>query len=942
MTDRAGVLAFLSLLCSDSGAQRLRPSFKRPVDSCPHSTPPQRSPHAPMDEPEPSVDHIITRSAPTASRVAITVLCARLACDPCAFPGHRAHAWEQILTRDDPFPARADVCSGARDVGDDVRVARRAFASAACAALVKGAGEALEALEWGPRELRAACEQAARVAFAFAGERDAEVVEEIARWCSRRLRDELLEVTESLDRLELIFEDARCCAANERDEDYVRDIGFESVDVDPWAPIGLFLRRCYHGFNLLPFEATFDLLRATRKYAEAFAAMVDDDAVDVDDPTRRTCAAPDILTSLAVRAIEKYDSRAIDADSVLPKDALDVLEELAPELPTLHYLRHSEALLRRDYTSAVEHLHRHFDTSGEHDELWLSSGQATSIGGFESANAGRERLQTALLALASMQLEFSHVDEAMIAISEAVRTAQQNGDEASLAHALALTTALLSRAPVETSGRALRRDAQLPMLLRRLSAQATELASPHLVAYASLAMAKYAIDNPSTEDGAKSRFIGEVGVKSMQRGSASLPALATQTLVDVELTRYLAHVADAAPASFSAVSASRDATGNSASVSGTVDLFQAPKGFPSTPTCAYTSSATAAALRSLTGTASTIAAEGWGSHGCKYISRMYAIRQLYHDRDATADETAASCAMLMAFTSECDGIDAAETVCAHVEEIFGRGGVANKITAAAFRKMEYERAVGVGSYAAARDAAHQLFDLVDETAGVDNALRFEARRMLANLDRLTNNLSAAQRELVAIVEEADTIKDANSAMSAKLTLAETHLSAGAPTLALMRALPLELEAAELGLEPIRAMAFCVVCESWLALGCSHAQLARDALDTRALELLTSDDLRVQARAYVAYARALVATTTDSELGTIASRVIDALERAGDRYSRVGAARSAADAYARLADFHARIGADVVACATAAARCRECFVTTSANASSPVLSTRHPI
>ena len=890
-----------------------------------------------MDDPEPSIEHIITRSAPTASRVAMAVLCARLACDPCAFPGHRAHAWEQILTRDDPFPARADVRAGVRTVGDDVRVVRRAFARAACEALVKGAGEGLEALERGPRATRAACERAAREAFAFADEEDADAVEEIARWCSRRLRDELLEVTASLDRLEVFFEDARCCAVNARDEEYVRDIGFESVDVDSWAPIGLFLKRCYLGFNLLPFEATFDLLQATREYAEAFAEACDDDAEKEDDPARRTCSAPDVLTSLAVRAIEKYDSRSIDADSVLPRDALDLLEEVAPELPTLHYLRHSEALLRRDYSSAVEHLHRHFDTSGEHDELRLSSGLTASVGGFESANAGRERLQTALLALASTQLEFSHVDEAMIAISEAVRTAQQNGDEASLAHALALTTALLSRAPVETSGRALRRDAQLPMLLRRLAAQASELASPHLLAYASLAMTKYAIDNPSTEDGSRSRFMGEVGVKSAKRGSASIPALASQTLVDVELTRYLAHVADAAPASFSAVAASRDATSNSASVSGAGDLFPAPKGFPSTPTCAYTSSATAAALKSLTGTASTIASEGWGSHGCKYISRMYAIRQLYHDREATADETAANCATLIACTSECDGIDAASTVCAHVEKIFGRGGVANKTTAAAFRKLEYERAVGVGSYACARDAAHQLLDLVDDTAGMDNALRFEARRMLANLDRLTKNFDAAQRELVAIVEEADTIKDTNSAMWAKLALAETYLSAGAPTLALMRALPLELEAAELGLEPIRAMAFCVTCESWLALGCSHAQLARDALDARALELLSSDDLRVQARAYVAYARALIATTNESELTSIASRVIDALERAGDRYSRVGAARSAAAAYARLSDFHARIGADVPVRAATARRCREC-VTASVP---PVPSARHP-
>ena len=110
-----------------------------------------------------------------------------------------------------------------------------------------------------------------------------------------------------------------------------------------------------------------------------------------------------------------------------------------------------------------------------------------------------------------------------------------------------------------------------------------------------------------------------------------------------------------------------------------------------------------------------------------------------------------------------------------------------------------------------------------------------------------------------------------------------------------------------------------MCESWLELGNSHAQLARDALDARALELLSSDDLRLQARAYVACARALIATTGDSGHASIASRVIDALERAAERYAKLGAHRDAAMTYARLAKARARFDMDTV---TAAAKCRE--------------------
>ena len=158
-----------------------------------------------------------------------------------------------------------------------------------------------------------------------------------------------------------------------------------------------------------------------------------------------------------------------------------------------------------------------------------------------------------------------------------------------------------------------------------------------------------------------------------------------------------------------------------------------------------------------------------------------------------------------------------------------------------------------------------MLAVIDAKSGADNAAYFEARRMNANLDRLMKNFDDAQKELNALIADAEKVKDEHAAMWAKISLAETHLSAGAPTLALMRALPLELEASESGIEPIQTRALCIMCESWLELGNSHAQLARDTLDARALELLSSDDLRLQARAYVACARALIATTVDAAI-----------------------------------------------------------------------------
>ena len=71
-----------------------------------------------------------------------------------------------------------------------------------------------------------------------------------------------------------------------------------------------------------------------------------------EDDALAFVAAPDALMALACRATARYDARGVDADAVLPRHRLDVLAELAPEMPTIHYLKHAEALHRRDFPAA--------------------------------------------------------------------------------------------------------------------------------------------------------------------------------------------------------------------------------------------------------------------------------------------------------------------------------------------------------------------------------------------------------------------------------------------------------------------------------------------------------------------------------------------------------------------------------------------------------------
>ena len=185
--------------------------------------------------------------------------------------------------------------------------------------------------------------------------------------------------------------------------------------------------------------------------------------------------------------------------------ALDDIARVAPNAPGAELARHLAHASRRDFTSAMEHARRHFDylpgTSGAYRDLGggddgysnagsvgvgrvaLDVGAGASFGlpmnprqayerGREifpgasaessslqmnqsgaaeataqehadaAAAAQRARLQSALLTLGVAHLRFHHSGEALKALNEAVRTAQQNGDEASLAHALAAFCAL--------------------------------------------------------------------------------------------------------------------------------------------------------------------------------------------------------------------------------------------------------------------------------------------------------------------------------------------------------------------------------------------------------------------------------------------------------------------------------------------------------------------
>lgn len=78
------------------------------------------------------------------------------------------------------------------------------------------------------------------------------------------------------------------------------------------------------------------------------------------------------------------------------------------------------SLHHRDFSSALDHLHRFFDYTQA--EGGLAGAQPAGAGGLaRDEAAARSRLQSAALSLGAMHAQLGHVEEAMQALNETVR-----------------------------------------------------------------------------------------------------------------------------------------------------------------------------------------------------------------------------------------------------------------------------------------------------------------------------------------------------------------------------------------------------------------------------------------------------------------------------------------------------------------------------------------
>ena len=445
--------------------------------------------------------------------------------------------------------------------------------------------------------------------------------------------------------------------------------------------------------------------------------------------------------------------RADAGESVFREGALECAETVEGLENALgsHFLAHLDAATRRDFESAEAHLRRHFDyvdpTAGSnslslpgstHDRERERETSLHALGGFfppenpaffsgsvtaagdvsgDAAGAGQKRsrwrLHAAALSLARAHVNAARADEALKALNETVRVAQQNGDTGALANAVAALCALSasSAAPVasregvpaerayskgdkrgtdddddvaeETRNTAESEDHRV--LLQRLVAQARALKDPTLLAFADIANARRRAATPAAGSlarrapetrGVNERMslAGSNPVKGAGSGSAgsafataaararavrvSPPATAAAAARRVEELRHHAALGAAAPvsSSFSSFGVSEDANGSGAAgetaKTTPTSFYPPPRGLSA---ASLADVAASASVSQLAGSASALAAAVWEAHGVASAARVCALKHVRLD--------ASKCAAALPSTDEVsvDGSDGTRT-----------------------------------------------------------------------------------------------------------------------------------------------------------------------------------------------------------------------------------------------------------------------------------------
>ena len=269
------------------------------------------------------------------------------------------------------------------------------------------------------------------------------------------------------------------------------------------SSLGLYIRRFVLESRKRSFWSISKLFEQVREYASKTKVDENEDGTPLSKMSRLQLQR---YLQRKILSTEKRMGTGNHHPGVTEAEIASLLE-LQPHLPLAYFFRYLNCTASRNFTGAMEALHRYFDYALQYKSSRMRarkhqrkkvSEEKSSEGDDEEKKDDEEKesgsgnsdgntfcLQYASLNLAILHFRFGQIEEAYTAVQETLRVAQQHVDHRCIARALFWLYHIAS---------AMDRTRALP-LLRRCKSQATELGLHSLERLAALNIAESAVSS---------------------------------------------------------------------------------------------------------------------------------------------------------------------------------------------------------------------------------------------------------------------------------------------------------------------------------------------------------------------------------------------------------------------------------------------------------------
>ncbi|KAH0876774.1 hypothetical protein HID58_064168 [Brassica napus] len=596
-------------------------------------------------------------------------------------------------------------------------------------------------------------------------------------------------------------------------------------------------------------------------------------------------------------AIETHGS-SLSSSSI--ESFLQKLQNLAPELHRVHFLRYLNKLHSDDYFAALENLLRYFDYSAgtEGFDLVLPSTGCSMYG----------RYEIALLCLGMMHFRFGHPNLALEVLTEAVRVSQQHSNDTCLAYTLAAMSNLLSEmgiasttsvlgssySPVTSTASLLSVQQRVYILLKESLRRADTLKLRRLVASNHLAMAKFELMHVQ-------RPLLSFGPKASVRHKTCPVSVCKEIRLGAHLL-----------SDFSAESSTMTIDGSLSSV--WLKDLQKPWGQPvfSQESGSRKSStffqfcdhlvSIPGSVSQIIGASYLLRATSWELYGSAPMARMNTLvyATLFGDSSSSSDAELAYLKLIQHLALY-KGYKDAFAALKIAEEKFLT--VSKSKILLLKLQLLHEHALHRGNLKLAQRMCNELGGLASTTMGVDMELKVEASLREARTLLAAKQYSQAANVAHSLFCTCHKFNLQIEKASVLLLLAEIHKKSGNAVLGLPYALASISFCQSFNLDLLKASATLTLAELWLGLGSNHAKRALDLLHGAFPMILGHGGLELRARAYIFEANCYLSDPSFSDSDT----VLDSLRQASDELQALEYHELAAEAFYLMAMVYDKLG-----------------------------------